>query len=309
MYEMIPTTKMGHEEWLRIRKTGIGGSDAGAICGLNPYASPMSVYQDKVSEQISDEDNEAMRQGRDLEDYVARRFMEETGLKVRRSNMMYQSTDYPFMFADVDRLIVGEDAGLECKTASAYNSDKWKDGEIPPHYLIQCYHYMVVTGKKTWYIAVVILGQDFKYAKLTWDENVIQNLITIESNFWNNHVVPGIMPEPDGSRACDEVLEQYFHLSKKGSAIPLIGFDGVLERREEVISLMKKLELEQKQIEQKIKLYMEDNEIAFNDKYRVTWANVDMARLDTKRIKAEKPEVYEDFLNVTSSRRFTVKAA
>ena len=309
MYEMIPTTKMGHEEWLRIRKTGIGGSDAGAICGLNPYASPMSVYQDKVSEQISDEENEAMRQGRDLEDYVARRFMEETGLKVRRSNMMYRSTDYPFMFADVDRLIVGEDAGLECKTASAYSSDKWKDGEIPPHYLIQCYHYMAVTGKKTWYIAVVILGQDFKYAKLTWDENVIQNLITIESNFWNNHVVPGIMPEPDGSRACDEVLEQYFHLSRKGLAIPLIGFDGVLERREEVIFLMKKLELEQKQIEQKIKLYMEDNEIAFNDKYRVTWVNVDMARLDTKRIKAEKPEVYEDFLNVTSSRRFTVKAA
>lgn len=309
MYEMIPTTKMSHEEWLRIRKTGIGGSDAGAICGLNPYASPMSVYQDKVSEQISDEDNEAMRQGRDLEDYVARRFMEATGLKIRRSNMMYWSKEFPFLFADVDRLIVGEDAGLECKTASAYNSDKWKDGEIPPHYLIQCYHYMAVTGKKTWYIAVVILGQDFKYAKLTWDENVIQNLITIESDFWNNHVVPGIMPEPDGSRACDEVLEQYFHLSRKGSAIPLIGFDRILERREEIISLMKKLELEQKQIEQKIKLYMEDNEIAFNDKYRVTWANVDTARLDTKRIKTERPEIYKNFMNVTSSRRFTIKAA
>ena len=109
------------------------------------------------------EDNEAMRQGRDLEDYVAKRFCEATGLKVRRSNMMYRSTENPFMIADVDRLIVGRDAGLECKTASAFNADKWKDGRIPPHYLIQCLHYMAVTGKREWYIAVVILGRDFRY--------------------------------------------------------------------------------------------------------------------------------------------------
>ena len=70
---------MTHEEWLQARKSGIGGSDAGAICGLNPYTSPLAVYQDKVSETVEEKDNEAMRQGRDLEDYVARRFMEETG--------------------------------------------------------------------------------------------------------------------------------------------------------------------------------------------------------------------------------------
>ena len=51
------------------------------------------------------------------------------------------------MIADVDRLVAGEDAGLECKTASAYNTDKWKDGNIPLHYIMQCYHYMAVTGK------------------------------------------------------------------------------------------------------------------------------------------------------------------
>ena len=128
MYETILTVGMGHEEWLRLRKTGLGGSDAGAICGLNPYASPMSVYKDKTSDGVDGEDSESMRQGRDLEDYVARRFMEATGLKVRRSNQMYRSREHPFMIADVDRLVTGKDAGLECKTASAYSSDKWKDG-------------------------------------------------------------------------------------------------------------------------------------------------------------------------------------
>lgn len=309
MAKTISTENMNRDEWLKLRKTGIGGSDAGAICGLNPYASPMSVYQDKTSDYISQEDNESMRQGRDLEDYVARRFMEITGFKVRRSNVMYRSQEYPFMIADVDRLIVGENAGLECKTASPYNSDKWKDGEIPPHYLIQCCHYMIVTGKREWYIAVVILGREFKYAKIAWDETMIQNLIAIETDFWNNYVMPGIMPDPDGSRACDEVLEQYFHMDRNDSAIPLVGFDRKLDRREEIICLMKKLEQEQKQIEQEIKLYMKENETAFNDRYRITWANVDTARLDTKRIKAELPEVYRDFINVSNSRRFTVKAA
>ena len=148
-------------EWLHLRKTGLGGSDAGAVCGLNPYSSPLQVFYDKTSEEVQDKDSESMRQGRDLEEYVARRFMEETGKKVRRSNFMYRSEEHPFMLADVDRLVVGEDAGLECKTANAYNADKWKDGKIPAHYMIQCYHYMAVTGMKNWYIAVVILGQEF----------------------------------------------------------------------------------------------------------------------------------------------------
>ena len=93
MYTTISTLGMSREEWLKLRRSGIGGSDAGAICGLNPYSSPMSVYRDKTCEELSDIDNEAMRQGRDLEDYVARRFMEDTGLKVRRSNMLYRSEE------------------------------------------------------------------------------------------------------------------------------------------------------------------------------------------------------------------------
>ena len=120
----IPTAGMSRQEWLKLRKGGLGGSDAGAVCGLNPYASPMSVYKDKTSDEIEEKDNEAMRQGRDLEDYAARRFMEATGLKVRRSNVMYKCEEHPFMLADVDRLVVGEDAGLECKTASALHGNQ-----------------------------------------------------------------------------------------------------------------------------------------------------------------------------------------
>ena len=163
MYEKISLKGVSHEQWLKLRKTGIGGSDAGAVCGLNPYSSAMKVFQDKISDTVKEADNEAMRIGHDLEDYVAKRFTEATGLKVRKSNFMYRSKEHPYMLADVDRLIVGEDAGLECKTASAYSADKWADGNIPLHYVMQCYHYMAVTGKRTWYLAAVILGKEFVY--------------------------------------------------------------------------------------------------------------------------------------------------
>ena len=108
MCKILAKTKdMTREEWLTLRKQGIGGSDAGAVCGLNPYVSPIDVYMDKSTVVIpeQDRDNEAMRLGRDLEQYVAERFCEETGLKVRRSNNMYVHPEYPFMLADVDRLI------------------------------------------------------------------------------------------------------------------------------------------------------------------------------------------------------------
>lgn len=305
----ISTKGMAREEWLKLRRTGIGGSDAGAICGLNPYSSPMTVYRDKTGDYLEDEDNESMRQGRDLEDYVARRFCEETGLKVRRTHQMYRSEEHPFMLANVDRVIVGQDAGLECKTANAYQADKWKDGKIPPHYLLQCLHYMAVTGKRTWYIAVVILGIGFQYRQIHWDDRVIQKLIAVERAFWTEHVLRGIMPTLDGSKACDEVLSGYFRTARAGSEIALVGFDEKLERWETVTQQVRALETEQKQIEQEIKLYLKDNEAAASERYRVSWKNVDKQGLDVKRIKSEHPEIYEAFATVSHYRRLQIHAA
>lgn len=309
MYEKIPTAGMSSEEWLTLRKTGIGGSDAGSICGVNPFGSPMKVYHDKTSSGVEELDNEAVRQGHDLEDYVAQRFMEATGLKVRRSNFMYRSVENPFMIADVDRLVIGEDAGLECKTASAYNADKWKDGNIPLHYIMQCYHYMAVTGKRTWYIAAVILGQRFTYRKLVWDDDLIAQLISVEKDFWENHVAAGVLPSPDGSDICSEVLNQYFHSARKGSTIRLEGFDDRLRRRAEIMEQIDRLQKEQNSIEQEVKLYMQDNEYAASDSYRISWSSVQSTRLDAKRMKEELPDIYRDYAVQSVSRRFQIKAA
>ena len=199
MKRLISTLNLSKEDWLRYRKCGITGTDAGAILGLNPYRSAFQVYHDKISDTTENIDNEAMRQGRDLEEYVAQRFTEATGLKVRRANAIYQSEEHPLLLADFDRLIVGQKAGLECKTVSPFSADKWADGKIPAHYMAQVNHYLAVSGFDCWYIAALIFGKELVIHKITTDKEVLNNLIAKEEHFRKYNVMPEISPVPTGS--------------------------------------------------------------------------------------------------------------
>ena len=308
MKKLVSTLNLDKKSWLRYRKRGIGGSDAGAVCGLNPYHTAIQVYYDKTSDEIEEIDNEAMRQGREFEDYVAGRFCEASGKKVRRVNAMYYDEKNPFMLADVDRMVVGENAGLECKTASPYMAEKWEDGKIPLSYQIQCHHYMSVCNTEAWYIAVLIYGKEFKYYRIEREEQVIADLIRIEKEFWREHVMKRVMPDPDGSKTADAAIAERFKISRD-LTIPLSGFDARLKRREELLSVMGHMEAEKRQIDQELKLYLGDAEMAENEHYRVSWKNVSRSSLDERRLKEEQPEVYEKYRRVTTSRRFTVKAA
>ena len=309
MKRLVSTVKLDKAEWLRYRKKGITGTDAGAITGMNPYVSAVQVYQDKITEEIEDFDNESMRQGRDLEEYVAQRFTEETGLKVRRANAIYQNEEHPVMLADFDRLIVGQKAGLECKTVSPYSSDKWKDGAIPLHYQMQVQHYLAVSEFDCWYMAALILGKELIIRKIERDEELIRYLITIEERFWKEHVVPRIMPAPDGSSKCSELITKLYFKSDTQKAIELYGFSEMLNRRAELAELISKMEKEKDTIDQKIKLEMQDAAYARADNYKISWLSSETTRLDTKRLKEEQPEVYDKYCKTTSSRRFMVTAA
>lgn len=307
MKRFISTTGLTKEEWLRYRKKGITGTDAGAICGLNPYVSAFSVYQDKTSDFIETVDNEAMKQGRDFEEYVAKRFEEETGLNVRKANAIFQNEEHPIMLADFDRLIVGQKAGLECKTVSPYSSDKWADGNIPLHYQMQVQHYLAVSGYDCWYIAALIFGKEFIIRKIERDEELISNLITIEERFWNEYVEKRIMPDPDGSKDCSEAIANLYFSSDKEKTIELLGVDLDLKRRDELVNLIEKMEKEKASIDQKIQLQLEDAAYGTTAGYKVSWITSESKRLDTKRLKEEKPDIYNDYAKVSSSRRFLVK--
>lgn len=306
MAEAIYVNNLGHEDWLRLRQRGLGGSDAAAALGFSKWRSPMDVYLSKTSEVEVGEDSEAMRQGRDFEDYVAKRFTEATGKKVRRDNRMIFHPDYDFLLADVDRVVVGEDAILECKTASPYVRDRWADGAIPLEYEFQCHHYMLVTGAKKAYIACLIFGQDFIVREIDRDEELLEMLLEREREFWLDHVVKNVPPDPDGSRAYEDALRKRFKGGLEESIdldIDKHAYDLYLYNKEQI----KALEAYNKQFEQEIKLALGDNNFGESKHFTVSYKPSTSVRLDTKRIKAEAPEIYEKYGKESTSRRFLIK--
>lgn len=190
----VDTRDLSHEDWLEYRKMGIGGSDVAAICQMSRYKSPMAVYLDKLGETPPLEDNPKMMAGRKLEPLIAEWFAEETGMKVWRRNAIFQHREHPFMLANIDRWLPGQNAGLECKNTSEYCLPDWEGTEAPREYVLQCNHYMAVTGADRWYLAVLIGGWNFQWRVIERDEDLIQSLIEIESNFWNDHVLAKVPP-------------------------------------------------------------------------------------------------------------------
>ena len=177
------TLHMDRKAWLEARKQGLGGSDVATIACLSKWKSQVQVFLEKT-QAIEQEDvqSEVAYFGNVLEEVVAQEFAKRTGLKVQRRNAILQHPEYPWMLANVDRLIVGERIGLECKTASEYLK---KNGRMKKYLLLifQCQHYMAVTGYEAWWIAVLIGGNKFVYKKIERDEDIIQYLINMERTF------------------------------------------------------------------------------------------------------------------------------
>ena len=165
-----------------------------------------------------------------------------------------QHPAYPWMLANVDRLIVGERIGLECKTASEYLKKEWEGEEIPVTYLLQCQHYMAVTGYEAWWIAVLIGGNKFVYKKIERDEDIIQYLINMERDFWLNHVEKDEPPMFDGSEASTRLLKQLYSESIEDSSISLGKQEELLiEARDQVDREIKALQEQKVEYENKLK--------------------------------------------------------
>lgn len=303
----IPTADMTREEWLEHRRKSIGGSDAAAVVGLNHYASPYSLWADKRGLLPEKEDSEPMRLGRDLEDYVARRFTEATGKKVRRERNIIINPDIPFAHANVDRLIVGEDAGLECKTTSALNTKRFKGGEYPTNYYVQCVHYMMVTGAARWYLAVLVLGVGFYWYCIERDEAEIEALRLAESEFWAM-VETNTPPPVDGLTATTEAVSAVLGASTPGETCDLTAVHKDLD-----LLFAKKAELatvkaEVDEIENRVKVYMDSSERGESDRFFVVYAEQSRRTFDTNRFAGDHPEMdLSGYYKTSKTRVFRVK--
>lgn len=311
LIKVCDTKNMPVEEWLKRRKNGIGGSDAGALLGFNRYKGPFNVYVDKVTEHTDDlSENEKVYWGNVFEPIVAKEFARRTGKKVERVNAILRHPKYEYIIANIDRRVVGENAILECKTTGAFNEAEWKDEEIPESYICQCQHYMAVTGAEKCYIACLIGGQKLIIKTILRDDEFIEYLLDAEIKFWKEFVLAGKPPDIDGSADAARYLSNRFERSDGGSIQMTSDLEELCSERQS----LKKQEADIKgkiaEYDNKIKLRMGENAYAFGNRYKVSWVNTKGRKtLDTDKLKSDfSIEDMESYYKTGApSRRFTIQ--
>ena len=294
-----------HEEWLKLRSQYIGGSDAAAVVGLNAYASPYSLWAEKTGKIPGFAGNLATEVGTWLEEFIAQKFAQETGKKVRKCNQSFFNSDYPFAIANIDREIVGEDAGLEIKSTDTLNLKKFKNGEFPANYYCQCVHYLAVTGKKRWYLAVLIGNKEFKWFVIERDEAEIAALMTAEADFWEL-VKTDTPPAVDGTDATTEAIKTIYAESDD-SVCDLTAFSANIRQYIDLKKQIKELETIAEEAANKIKLFMGESGCGKSDSFKVSWKTETRRTFDRKRFESENPDIdISGYFKQTASRPFRV---
>jgi putative phage-type endonuclease len=141
--------------WLEGRRRGIGGSDVAAVLSLNPWKTPLDVWNDKLGLSEDKGMSEPAYWGTVLEDTVAREFQQRTGMKVQKVTHQFVDPECDWMIANIDRAIINReiakkvrplldveeieryanitgverpintDIAFEAKTANAFTADLW----------------------------------------------------------------------------------------------------------------------------------------------------------------------------------------
>lgn len=309
--KLINTSDISLQEWQELRKKSIGGSDCATLLNLNKYKSPYSLWAEKAG-RLNDEftGNELTKQGTDLEDYVAKRFVQETGKKVRKSTFMYVHPDYEFITANIDRFVVGENAGLECKTTSVYNKADFENGEIPHYYYCQCMHYMAVMGFDKMYLAVLVLSKGFYWFEIKRDQNEIDALINSEIEFWNNHVISNTPPEIDGSESTFNTITSIFNDSELSADVcNLSSEEETITTYQAIKSQIKFLQEEEKRLKNIIIEKLGNSIIGATNDFQISYKPQMTNRVNSTALKKEFPDIYNKFLTQSETKilRISVK--
>lgn len=313
-----------HEEWLAERKKSLGGSDVGAVLGMNEYSSPYTVWAEKTGKLPPFEGNEWTRLGNDLEYYVAKRFSEASGLKVVNDTATWRNSKYPHLHANFDRKVVGMKAGVECKITSELNAKKYKNGEFPDRFYSQCVEYLCVTEFDRWYLAVLIYGKGILIYQMTrikddvcpeWcessvyvEDGEIEALAKATGNFWNNYVLTNTPPMTDGSDSTSDTLRAIYPESN-GSEVNLMAFENDLRQYKQLKKLEDEYKKLQNEVVNKIKSYMGDAEKGISNYFKVSWTSSIRATFDHKKFAEDNPGIdLTDYYKATPTRIFKVSS-
>lgn len=322
---MVETAGMSRSEWLAQRSVFVGASETAALIQkndgsfANPYSSPVVLYMIKTGQYVPTEPGEAAYWGNVLEEVVAQEFLKRYNeelietveyktvaevrsgrgigelkpARIQRRNAIFAHDELDYMCTNLDRLMFCPVLGkciVECKTANQYLSDDWEGEDVPDQYYIQVQHQMEVMDIDHAFIAVLIGGQKFKKYYIPRDKEFGAALVGIIRNFWENHVLKGIRPNIDGSKATTDMYKNLYGQSSEGTTLELSSeYVTFVEQRDEFKRLSETYSESQKEMENKIKEAMKETEVAFAGPHKITW-KTDKRGVRALKIKLGKAE-------------------
>lgn len=314
--KLVKTHDLSRDQWLTVRKGGIGSSDAAAAVGLNPYTSRLTLWLEKTGRDGNlpktdpNDETSPMYWGTLLEHIVASHYSKRTGHKVRRINAVLQHPTESWMLANLDREVLGapDVQILECKTAGFQGSFLWREG-VPEYIQCQIHHQLAVTGKQAADVAVLICGQDLQIHRIERDEGMIARLVELERQFWR-YVETDTAPPADGSDSADVAL-RCLYPQDTGQTLDLSDdlemsatFSDLLAVREVLTSNV----LLESQLKQRIQQRMGDATKVVFETGDVSWKrSKDGSGLDVAKLLKDQPELLQSYALVKpGSRRFLV---
>ena len=315
---LVSTKNLEREEWLKIRKKGIGSSDAAAAVGLNPYKSQLELWMEKTGRDAElhqldpSDDTSPAFWGTLLEPIVASHYTKKTGNRVRRINAVLQhaNPELSWMLANIDREVIGvEDVQiLECKTAGINGSRLWKEG-VPEYVQLQVMHQLAVTGKQAADVAVLLGGQHLEVYRIERDETMITQLIELERQFWS-YVETDTQPPADGSASAGTALRCLFP-QDQGETVDFTLDEELTvayETLKQVRNAIGEQEKQESALKQKIQQAMGDASRAVFASGAVTWKKAkDTVTVDTKALLRDLPHLREQYEALRQgSRRFLI---
>lgn len=200
------------EEWLAARRQGVSASDVAGILGLSQYATPFSVYSEKVGLVADREATDEMEFGKDIEQIVAKKWAKRNDRGILWLDELYQGPE-AWILATPDAQIVGKDEGLEVKTLG-YKNDHWgREGtdEVPDNVVTQAQWQMKVMGWNAVHVAAFYTGPRKLESFLVYaDPHLQTQLVEKCRQFWVENVLAQVAPDLDWSDASGAYLRQRF---------------------------------------------------------------------------------------------------
>jgi len=307
-------------DWLELRNKGIGGSDIGAIMGINPYRSPLQVYKEKIEGiKVDLSNNVNVKKGKELEDVILTRYVKPLlaaeGYVVGKPDFMIVNSDYPFFRANVDGIAFkpgshyADNLIIEIKCISEHGEEAWNKTDycgVPPYYYGQVQEYMLVTGaRNTKVCALFEKSWTMHYFDVPRDEAFMAKMITSGKGFYDLNMVMRVPPMPRVNIDKEEVINVIEHSTEPANPSP------------EMTELVKRYLLMDEKVKKAGK-YMDDLKSQILDLYNkgnkpddttlhVKCSVVTSTRLDSTKLKKENPGIYQQYAIETKSSRFTIK--